>query len=203
MRRYVPGAIARRLDAGDELDDGQREVTVLFVDIRGYTSLAEGMVPGDVFTTVNRYTETVSDIVQEQGGSIVEFNGDGMMTVFGAPLPLAAKESAAVRTARRIVDAMQTVTVGGAAIRVGIGIATGEAYVGNVRSADRLIWTALGNTTNLAARLQALSRDLESAIVIDDTTARRAGADAAGFGALGPREIRGRSEPVPIHAFKV
>jgi class 3 adenylate cyclase len=206
MRRYVPGAIAQQLDAGTELEDGQRDVTVLFVDIRGYTSLAEGMVPEDIFSTVNRYTEKVSDIVQAHGGTIVEFNGDGMMTVFGAPVAIAEKEVAAVRTARAIVETLKSAEPAPdayrpPAIEVGIGIASGEAYVGNVRAVDRLIWTALGNTTNLAARLQSLSRDLHASVVIDDATASRAGSELAGFVARGPTEIRGRSETISIHTL--
>jgi len=130
-----------------------------------------------------------------------------MMTVFGAPIALAHKEAAAVRTARQIVEANRATTAGdpgaptAAAIQVGVGIATGEAYVGNVKSVDRYIWTALGNTTNLAARLQALSRDLQAAIVIDDVTAQRAAGETAGFVARGPTVIRGRSEPVSVHTL--
>lgn len=206
MRRYVPGAIARQIDVGASLDEEQREVSVLFVDIRGYTTIAEGMSPSDIFLTINRYTRQVSDIVQEEGGTIVEFNGDGMMTVFGAPLPLPHKEAAAVRAARRIVEAVARPPdpgQGGPAITVGVGIATGEAYLGNVRAVDRLIWTALGNTTNLAARLQSLSRDLQAAIVVDDTTAARAGSQAQGFVSQGPTLLRGRSAAVVVHSLGV
>ena len=210
MRRYVPGAIARQIDVGASLDEEQREVSVLFVDIRGYTAIAEGMRPADIFQTINRYTQQVSDIVQEEGGMIVEFNGDGMMTVFGAPLPLADKEAAAVRAARRIVGAMgqdgqapagASATPAAPAITVGVGIATGEAYLGNVRAVDRLIWTALGNTTNLAARLQSLSRDLQATIVVDDATWARAGSEARGFVNQGPTLLRGRSAAVVVHSF--
>ena len=207
MRRYVPGAIARQIDVGASLDEEQREVSVLFVDIRGYTAIAEGMRPADIFQTINRYTQQVSDIVHEEGGMIVEFNGDGMMTVFGAPLPLPDKEAAAVRAARRIVGAVGQGPAGAAAtpvapaITVGVGIATGEAYLGNVRAVDRLIWTALGNTTNLAARLQSLSRDLQAAIVVDDATLSRAGSEAQGFVNQGPTLLRGRSAAVVVHSF--
>jgi class 3 adenylate cyclase len=96
LRRYVPGAIAEQLSAGAELVSGEREVSVLFVDIRGYTSFSESRRAEEIFSTVNRYTETVSQIVQNHAGSVVEFNGDGMMAVFGAPRELAHKERAAV-----------------------------------------------------------------------------------------------------------
>ena len=170
LRRYVPGAIADRLASGDELESGEREVSVLFVDIRGYTQLAESLRPDEIFSTVNRYTSAVSSVVEENGGSVVEFNGDGMMAVFGAPRDHPHKERAAVEAARRIVEQVARPSPSGEAIRVGVGIATGIAFVGNVRAVDRMIWTALGNTTNLAARLQGLTREIDAAIVIDAAT---------------------------------
>jgi GAF domain-containing protein len=102
LRRYVPGAIAEQLGSREELVSGEREVTVLFVDIRGYTSFSESRRAEEIFSTVSRYTETVSEIVRKHGGSVVEFNGDGMMTVFGAPRELAHKERAAVEAGREI-----------------------------------------------------------------------------------------------------
>lgn len=204
LRRYVPGAVADELDAGGDLQSGEREVTVLFVDLRGYTAFSESRAASEVFSTVNRYTETVSEIVRRRGGSVVEFNGDGMMTVFGAPRPLAGKERAAVAAAREIVAAVPSLAPDGAApLGVGVGIATGEAFVGNVRSADRLIWTAIGNTTNLAARLQVLARDLDASIVIDDATREAAATGAGDFEPRAPTRIRGRSEPIAVHALPI
>ncbi len=205
LRRYVPGAISQQLEAGDELVEGEREVTVLFVDVRGYTAIAQGLQPSEIFSTVNRYTEAVSQIVQRHGGTIVEFNGDGMMTVFGAPFAMEQMETAAVAAAREIVCAVRGIGAGGvdaesadAAIQVGIGIATGPAYVGNVRSVDRFIWTAIGNTTNLAARLLSLNRDLDTAIVLDGTTRSRCAHAGFAFEERGPTTIRGRSDPVEV-----
>jgi class 3 adenylate cyclase len=84
---------------------------------------------------------------------------------------------------------------------VGVGIATGPAFVGNIQSADRVIWGALGNTTNLAARLQAMSRELAAAVVIDASTWQRGGDAAAGFVDQGELPIRGRSDPERIYAL--
>jgi len=81
------------------------------VDIRGYTRVAESRNAEEIFSTVNRYTETVSQIVQKHAGSVVEFNGDGMMAVFGAPRELAHKERAAVEAGREIVEAVATLQV--------------------------------------------------------------------------------------------
>jgi len=115
LRRYVPGAVAEQLASGGEIEPGEREVSVLFVDIRGYTSFSESRDAEEIFSTVNRYTETVSQIVHEHGGSVVEFNGDGMTAVFGAARELAHKERAAVEAGCEMVE-------GGEALPVGVGI---------------------------------------------------------------------------------
>jgi adenylate cyclase len=199
LRRYVPGAIAEQLSSGGELAEGEREVSVLFVDIRDYTSFSEDRKADEIFSTVNRYTETVSQIVQKHGGVVVEFNGDGMMVVFGAPRELANKERAAVEAGCEIVDAVAALPTddpasGNAKLAVGLGIATGVAFVGNIQAADRLIWSAIGNTTNLAARLQGLTRDFGATLIIDRTTWEMAQPTAAGFEKRLDVPIRGRSD---------
>ena len=203
LRRYVPGAVAEQLASGAELTAGEREVSVLFVDIRGYTGFAESRRAAEVFSTVNRYTEAVSQVVQKHGGSVVEFNGDGMMAVFGAPRELAHKERAAVEAGREIVEAVGALPVEGtrAGLSVGVGIATGEAFVGNIQAVDRMIWSAIGNTTNLAARLQGLTRDLHASLVIDVRTWERAQPSAADFEARPGVPIRGRREAQNLYAL--
>ena len=208
LRRYVPGAIADQLASGSELEASEREVSVLFVDIRGYTSFSEPRRAAEIFSTVNHYTETVSAIVRKHGGSVVEFNGDGMMAVFGAPRDIAHKERAAVEAAREIAAAVGSMPVvdaqrGEAKLSVGVGIATGEAFVGNIRAVDRMIWSVLGNTTNLAARLQSLTRDLKADVVIDAATREASGGAAADF-VVHPRvPIRGRLEREDVYALQL
>jgi class 3 adenylate cyclase len=195
MRRYVPGAVADAIAQGEELETGEREVSVLFVDIRGYTSFSDGRQATDIFSTVNRYTETVSTIVNRRGGVVVEFNGDGMMAVFGAPRPLEQKERAAVLAARDLIAAVPAIQLGEASnapLSVGVGVATGIAYVGNIEAADRTIWSAIGSTTNLAARLQSLTREMNAGVLIDATTHARAGEDASAFVKHSDVAIRGR-----------
>jgi class 3 adenylate cyclase len=130
---------------------------------------------------------------------VVEFNGDGLMTVFGAPRALADKERAAVRAARAIALQVPALALADAAgrehrLHVGIGVATGPGYVGNVRAVDRSIWVALGNTTNLAARLERMTREIGASVVIDVETHKAAGDAAADFAARPGQVVRGRSE---------
>jgi len=203
MRRYVPGAIAEQIEAGEGLEAGEREISVLFVDLRSYTHYAEGLVPDEIFSTINRYTDLVSRVVRAHGGSVVEFNGDGMMAVFGAPTVLAHKELAAIRAGRGLIAGVDRLFGGDSGgepgLSVGIGIATGSAYVGNIKAVDRLIWTAIGNTTNLAARLQQLTRELDACLAVDDATWQAANEDASDWRLTRAMAIRGRSEPIDIH----
>jgi class 3 adenylate cyclase len=205
LRRYVPGEIAAELEAGRALESSEREVSVLFVDIRGYAGFAEGRTPSDIFSVVNRYTQTVSQIVHLHGGCVVEFNGDGMMAVFGAPRDLPAKEQAAVESGRQIIGAMDGMPVddseGPTRLSVGVGVATGEAFVGNIRAADRIIWSAIGNTTNLAARLQSLTRPLKAGMVIDRATWQAAGKLAADFELHERVTIRGRKQREDVYVL--
>lgn len=206
LRRYVPGVVAARLESGSELEAAEREISVLFVDIRGYTTYSEGQTAEEIFSTVNRYTEAVSRVVRQHFGAIVEFNGDGLMAVFGAPETFAEKERAAVEAGREIVAAVRSLALGGMgperrSLEVGVGIATGQAFVGNIQAVDRMIWAAIGNTTNLAARLQSLSRDLNASIVIDATTWRAASDVAADFERHEKIPIRGRRQTEDVYVL--
>jgi class 3 adenylate cyclase len=201
LRRFVPGAVAQQVEAGGDLEPRERPVSVLFVDIRGYTAYTESRAAHEVFTTINRYTQTVSAIVEKFGGSVVEFNGDGMMAVFGAPTALPDKERAAVSAGREMVATVPTVG-GPEPLAVGVGVATGSAFVGSIQAVDRMIWTALGNTTNLAARLQGLTRDLDAAMVIDLATWRAAGEPPA-FERREQVVIRGRSQRENLYVLSL
>jgi class 3 adenylate cyclase len=198
LRRYVPGAVAERIEQGDALEAGEREVTVLFVDVRGYTALSEGSRAQDVFSTINRYTRLVSELVRGAGGTVVEFNGDGMMAVFGAPSELPDKERAAVLAGRRIADEVKCIEHDGRSLSVGVGIATGLDFVGSIQAADRRIWSAIGKTTNLAARLQALTRDLDASLIIDPSTHAALGEEGHRFRRLEQIAIRGLSERIDV-----
>ncbi len=202
LRRYVPGAVAEGIERGIDLEPKEAEVTVLFVDIRGYTTLSEKRLPETIFSTINEYTEMVSRIARGYGGTVVEFNGDGMMTVFGAPEQLADKEHASVASAREIVRGVAALRLAdGATLSAGVGISTGPAFVGNIRAVDRLIWSAIGNTTNLAARFQGLTRDLEASIVVDAITFARAGEAAQDFESRGAVQIRGCRELKEVYSL--
>jgi hypothetical protein len=139
LRRYVPGRLAERIDRGEDLDATTRDVSILFVDIRGFSTYTEDLAPDEVFSTVNRYTELVSAIIHERGGTVVEFNGDGMMAVFGAPHSIDRKEQAAIAAGREIVARVPQLAGATGTLSVGAGVATGSAFVGSVHAADRMM----------------------------------------------------------------
>jgi len=205
---YVPAAVSEQLARGAAPEPGEREVSVLFVDIRGYTSFSEGRRADEIFRTVNAYTQEVSRIVRAHGGAVVEFHGDGLMAVFGAPDELPQKEDAALGAGLEMIEKVPDLQIGaspGEAVRlqVGVGVATGSAFVGDIQAVDRRIWTVIGNTSNLAARLQALSKELGASLVVDATTYERARPERVGaFRSFPATEVRGRSEPVDVFALR-
>jgi adenylate cyclase len=154
---------------------------------------------------VNRYTEAVSAVIQRRGGTVVEFLGDGLMAVFGAPDALPEHARVSVEAAHEVVATVRRLALApaddGTTIGVGVGIASGHAFVGNVRTSDRLVYTAVGDVVNLAARIQGLTRELHAAIAIDAPTHRRAGVEAARFRRHERMRIRGRAEPVDVWAL--
>ncbi|HEU4430819.1 MAG TPA: adenylate/guanylate cyclase domain-containing protein, partial [Myxococcota bacterium] len=202
LRHYVGAPLSSRIDRGESPDVGAREVSVLFLDLRGYSVYAEALPPDRVFSTVNRYTLAVSEVIARHAGTLVAFEGDGMMAVFGAPDALARKERAAVVAGGEIVGAVAKLAVDEPGLSsVGVGIATGDAFVGSVRSSDRMFWTAVGNTTNRAARLQALTRELNASVVVDEATYDRSERAIAGFERHEGVAIRGHSRLETVYAL--
>jgi class 3 adenylate cyclase len=205
LRRYVPQPVVARLTRGQLIEGGERDVSVLFVDLRDYTTFSEARAAGTLFSMVNRYTETVSAVIERCGGTVVEFLGDGLMAVFGAPEPMPDHARASVQAACEVVATVRRLSLGAAKdslpIGVGIGIASGEAFVGNIRTSDRFVYTAVGDVVNLASRIQGLTRELHAAVAIDARTHRRAGESAARFRRHERVQIRGRAEPVDVYSL--
>jgi class 3 adenylate cyclase len=146
----------------------------------------------------------VSDIGRQHGGAICEFSGDGMMLVFGAPEPLPQKECAAVEAGRQMHSAVRSLKPAGDPdwiLSIGVGIASGTAFVGSVQTADQLIWTALGTTANLAARLQSITRELDAAIAIDNATYEGGSAAVRGFCAFEGVFLRGLAELQTVYVL--
>jgi adenylate cyclase len=183
---------------------GRRQlVTVLFADIRNFTSMSEAMAPEGVVEVLNNYFTEMVDLVFHYQGALDKFVGDALMAVFGVPLPIPQAADRAVECAlamQRHLKKMQT--AGQTPIQgMRIGINTGEAIVGNIGSHKRMDFTVVGDVVNVAARLQELAKELEADTLISEATFR---ALEGRFQAMPEAAVvlRGRKEPTPVYRLK-
>ncbi|MEK0085860.1 adenylate/guanylate cyclase domain-containing protein [Benzoatithermus flavus] len=200
---YVPRRLVRQLmdnPSPEVVASRQLEVTVLFTDIVGFSRLAEQLDAGEAASLLNRHFELLAGCVAETEGTVDKFLGDGMMAFWGAPLPQPDHALRAVRAALLIRDRLAEAR-GFPPLRLRLGIHTGTALVGNIGSSDRLNYTLVGDTVNIAQRLEQLGKEIapDDGIVIlaSGTTAAHA-AGLCRIEPLGPRQLRGRDETVEV-----
>jgi class 3 adenylate cyclase len=209
---YVTPEVAEHaITHGVELGGQLTAASVLFSDIRSFTAMTERMAPEALIALLNRYFQAMSGTIIEAGGLVNKFGGDSILAVFGTPLNPAADHAArAVRAARGMLAALVAFNAdqaqrGEPTLRIGIGLATGPVVAGNVGSEERLEYTVIGNTVNLASRLQTMTKTLDAPVLLDAATAR-AVADTLGpdvaLAPIGEIEIRGKQAPVPVHTLK-
>ncbi len=186
---------------GADLAGVEREVTILFADIRGFTRLSEGLEAADVVALLNDIFQIVSDCILARGGTLDKFIGDSVMAYFGAPVPSSdhpvAAVSAAVDLVRAVEERNRKLEPTGHAVGVGVGIHTGSVVVGNIGSDRRSDFTAIGDPVNVAARLEKLARPGE--ILVSEAVQRRVrGSHRLLF--EGERQLSGRQEPVHVYS---
>jgi adenylate cyclase len=174
---------------------------VLFCDLRGFTTLAERLGAEGVIRVLDRYLTEMSDAILDHGGTVVSYMGDGIMAVFGAPVPAEDHAALALAAAREMagprLERFNAWLRGEGlddGLRMGIGVASGPVMSGSVGSDRRLEYAAVGDTTNLAARLEALTKQADPDVLVAGSTRERASGD--GLVAAGTFPVRGRTEPV-------
>lgn len=194
-----PRVVERLLAIGAADFSEMRRVCVMFVDIRGFTEASRSRTPAEVVARLDAFFEILIDVVDRRNGIVNKFLGDGLLAIFGAPIddPLAAAN--AVAAAREILSAVDASNVGaGWPIRVGIGIHIGQAVAGTVGTARRKEYTVIGDTVNLASRLESLNKEVGSELLVSDAV-REAAGDAIGEAlSLGPLSVRGYGERVTV-----
>jgi len=178
----------------------QMEISVLFADIRGFTTIAEQLPPSEVVEVLNQYLDSMEEEVFKQRGTLDKYTGDGMMVIFGAPLEQPDHAERAVRAALGMQRAAAEVSrrrgdVGWKAA-YGIGIATGPAVVGHIGSKRRLDYTAIGDTVNLASRLEGIA---PPATILVNRATYEAVRDVAIVEELEPVTVKGKKKPVVVY----
>lgn len=205
--RYVAPELAEQvMKHGVSMGGTQVCATVLFIDIRGFTTLSEQMEPAGVVNLLNRYFAAVGPPIREQEGFINKFGGDSLLAVFGAPVPTEDHELRAVRAALAVRESLAAFNAreeaeGRTPLRIGTGIHVGEMIAGSVGSPDRMEYTVIGDVVNVAARLQALTKDLGVDVLISRDVYEKVKSDVA-IRSLPAVPIRGKAEPLDVFALE-
>jgi class 3 adenylate cyclase len=205
VRRFATPEVAQDLqNSGFALGGHRLHATVMFADIRGFTALVESQSPEETIELLNTYYTLMFDAISSHGGVVNQMVGDGLMAIFGAPLPLPDHAGSAVRAGLEMIDMLGMLNVertaqARPAIAIGIGIATGEMIAGYTGTHQRATYTCIGDAVNLAARLEAHTKAARRAILIDDVTRAALGTDVA-LESLGPVPLKGKALPVEVYA---
>ena len=220
--RYVSNEVVQALlDDPEKLELGGevREVTILFADIRGYSTLAESLAPTEVIGFLNRYFKAVTHVILENKGMINEFEGDAVLAVFGAPLDLPEHGELAVQSALGMLDAVRELNaeweidgtaarwratgVDGLAIR--IGLHSGEVVAGNIGSEVRTKYAVIGDTVNTASRVEGLNKTLKTSLLMTASTWAAVQGSALVVPPvvdMGTHAVKGRQEPVRVYTIE-
>jgi adenylate cyclase len=206
FKQYLSPAVIEQLIAHPEslkLGGERRELSIYFSDLQGFTSLSEMLSPEELTTLLNEYLSAMTDIIQEEGGTIDKYEGDAIIAFWNAPLQQSDHAVRAVRAALRCQSALSDLrpyfkTKAGKDLFMRIGLNSGPAVVGNMGSRTRFDYTMLGDAVNLASRLEGVNKQFRTYIMASADTVQRIG------GAYPARELArvgvvGRKEPVTVY----
>ncbi len=195
----VVGQIAGQQREGEEdpLTPAERQVTILFCDIVSFTKISEGLPPVVLAEFMRSYLTQMTEIILSHGGTIDKYIGDAVMALFGAPVAREDAARAAIKAATRMMQSVAGLKApGGEDLRIRAGIATGRAVVGNMGSEQRIEYTALGDTVNVASRLESFARPGE--ICIDDATLEVVGEATFNVKEIGVVDVKNRAKPIRV-----
>jgi class 3 adenylate cyclase len=206
VRRFATPEVAQELQASGFALGGKRiDASVLFADIRGFTPLAGAQPPEETIELLNTWYTLMFDAIGGHGGIVSQIAGDGLMAIFGAPVPLANHCESAVAAAREMVDLVELfnaeqASAGKPAIRIGVGIASGEMIAGYTGTSERATYTCIGDVVNLAARLEQHTKEAKRTTLIDGAT-RLALPASLSPEPLGAVTLRGKTQAVDVFAL--
>jgi class 3 adenylate cyclase len=205
FRKFATAEVAEELlSTGLALGGKHVDATVMFSDIRSFTSLVESRGPVETIELLNSYYTLMFDAIGGQGGIVNQMVGDGLMALFGAPLPYADHAERAVRAGLEMLELMagfnrEQAPQGKPEIRIGVGIASGQVIAGYTGTQRRVTYTCVGDTVNLAAHLEAHTKVLGRPILIEEHT-RAALSSAIRVEDHGPVQFKTRAQPVRVYA---
>ena len=176
-----------------KLGGEKKEATFLFTDVRGFTSLSERLQPEQVTELMNQALTIQSNAVQQYGGMVDKYIGDAMMAIFNAPIDLPDHQNQAILAALKIQEDMQVTNI---PLKIGIGVNTGEAVIGNMGSNTRFDYSAIGDCVNTAARLESATKDVGVDILIGENTAKNCDFELK---SLRPIKVKGKSKYLKIY----
>ena len=200
LGRFVPTDIAKTLlTEGGELAPEQLEATVLFCDLEGFTALTESLGPAGIVELLNEYFEAMVDILERHRGVVTQFQGDAILATFNVPVPDPSHAANALRAAQQMLSAVRHREFAGQRVGMRIGINTGPLVAGAVGARGRLSYTVHGDAVNLAARLEALNKELGTSVLVSgETVAQVEGFDLTLVGEVG---VRGQTVRVAAYTF--
>jgi len=205
FNRYVSDKVYEKFREGSiNLTGEARQATVLFSDIRSFTSLSERLTPEQVVAMLNEYFTEMVEIIFRNDGMVNKFIGDAIMAIYNVPLPQSYSELRAVRTAVEMVDALEKLNArrearGDFAINIGIGINTGPVVAGNIGHQRRLEYTVIGDTVNLAQRLESQTKVAGCKLLVSEAT-YQAVCQWVEAEMLPPVKVKGKAEPVNLYS---
>jgi class 3 adenylate cyclase len=198
LGRYADPEVARRvLDDPDALAGEEVEVTVMFVDMRGFTSATDGVAPREAVGRLNEFFEVVVPVLQAHGGHANKFVGDGLLGVFGVPEHHADHADRALAAA---CDVQRHVAEAFGDVEVGIGVNSGRVLAGTIGGGGKLEFTLIGDAVNVAARVEELTKETGDPVLCTEATRLALQQDGAGLRPRGEHVLRGKAEPTPLYA---
>ena len=206
FQRYVsPDVVNKLIQDPSKLTLGgeTRQLTVLFSDIRGFTSMSERLAPDAVLNQLNEYLTAMTGVVLKNGGMLDKYVGDAIMAVFGAPLTLEDHPLSACKTALEMIEELRGLQESWQksskpVFDIGIGVHSGEMVIGNVGSPKRMDYTVIGDNVNLASRLEGVNKELGTRIIISGATYERVKAHVQ-VRDLGKITVKGKERAVAIY----